>query len=430
MLSEHDLFPGITACLALKYLGFQLGPRSAPLKWLSQIDKFRHRAKEIASSHTASSILVAAYVSRAVPVLGYVAQLEAFPTKLAVVERNVLHNLFKLIPGSMTDRALHATHQLGLAFVPYLKLHCLSIQYRTAIRTIPEAIAVGFDMLRNAFAEHATLSNLSQNSYSTPGWDTEPYVVRLRQLQDNFASTIGSMRGVDSKKVAKRIMACPESISIQSHCIGVLHDAVASHDWAAFLARRFKLTFGIDISVDNFNRVLLYCRKVRPVLTFSFLRWSLNSLPTASRLHDGGHDECPFCGCADVRTSHLALCTPVIDSASRFAADRNAPCRTSVRPPLLSSFVKLSCNADSGTRLATNETDFIHPLPKWQHIMIFMGLHASSSPELELYWQRLFIIQQAFAALRSSSTVLDLSDESDSLTLLGHFHAAHLVLNR
>ena len=74
-------------------------------------------------------------------------------------------------------------------------------------------------------------------------------------------------------------------------------------------------------------------------------------------------------------------------------------------------------------------SDFHLPLSLQEHVSILMGLHASSSMELAQYWQRLFIVQQSFAALRSSCTVLDLHDANDAHVLLGHFHAASTCLD-
>lgn len=65
-----------------KYLGFHLGPSSSEKQWVAPSAKWRLRAKEIASSHCPSSAAALTYNTRAVPHMGYVAQLALLPTRL------------------------------------------------------------------------------------------------------------------------------------------------------------------------------------------------------------------------------------------------------------------------------------------------------------------------------------------------------------
>ena len=437
MLDSHRLFKGINPCLSLKYLGFILGPRSASFKWTKVISKFRRRAQDIAASQTASSLLAVAYTSRVLPVLSYISQLEDFPPELASVERNVLHKIFKMIPGTFTDRALLNTHQLGLHFLPSLEIYCFCARYRTATRTIPDAVIAGRHILMEALAsDETTLENLHRRSLSTPDWDTEPFAARLFKYTLDLTPLLESLnvaRGVCADGVVDRIAAIPNDYAYQRSCMRILHESFIKHDWAQFLARRFHLTFGARIQAVDVKQALELCTDIRSLLTFSFLRWTLNSLPTADRLHDSGHDSCPFCGLPNVTTSHLVTCRLALTAVTGFMSNGQVESAEHAVAPFLSSFVSLRVGQASQSvtiRNPTKETDFQQPLTLAQHISILLGLYANSALELQVYWRRLFLLQQAFIGLRRAQKIMNLRDSNDRDVLSSHFRAASLCLAR
>ena len=57
------------------YLGFCLGPPAGKLMWQGALTKYKQRIDSIALAHEATSLSVASYNSRALPTLGYIAQL-------------------------------------------------------------------------------------------------------------------------------------------------------------------------------------------------------------------------------------------------------------------------------------------------------------------------------------------------------------------
>ena len=57
------------------YLGFCIGPSAGKLMWQGALTKYKQRIDSIALAHEATSLSVASYNSRALPTLGYIAQL-------------------------------------------------------------------------------------------------------------------------------------------------------------------------------------------------------------------------------------------------------------------------------------------------------------------------------------------------------------------
>ncbi len=60
---------------AAKYLGFFLGPGAGARQWTLAVKKWKDRSLDIAFSHMGSLLAALIYNSRAIPVLGYIAQL-------------------------------------------------------------------------------------------------------------------------------------------------------------------------------------------------------------------------------------------------------------------------------------------------------------------------------------------------------------------
>ena len=127
------------------------------------------------------------------------------------------------------------------------------------------------------------------------------------------------------------------------------------------------------------------------------------------------------------------MCTLALLAVSQFISTGRVSLCEHMFIPFLSTFV--SSNAERLGRCrtlstTTKETAFVHPLTFDQHVALTVGLYASSWRELSVYWQRLFLLQQVYTALRSNATVLDLSSSDDIDALVGHLHAARLSLLR
>ena len=166
------------------------------------------------------------------------------------------------------------------------------------------------------------------------------------------------------------------------------------------------MTFGVDIAPAALSVVSRLATQIKPVLTLCFLRWALNSIPTASRLHDNGFNACPFCGEPDIRSSHLIVCHGVWHSA----VERCLSCIDRIRVPVSES--NALCIS-----LATPPTASMF-------VSARLGLDVLSISELKLRWQVLYLIQYAFISLRSRCRSLNLSSDDSRAELCNAFNAA------
>ena len=96
-----------------KYLGFYLGPKSLDPLWAAPICKWNARSKGIAHSHMGSTLAALKYKSRAVSVLGYIAQLQPPPGSIFPSERANLHHMLHLPTNSWEHNAFFHLGDIG-----------------------------------------------------------------------------------------------------------------------------------------------------------------------------------------------------------------------------------------------------------------------------------------------------------------------------
>ena len=196
-------------------------------------------------------------------------------------------------------------HEVGLPRALMLRPYSLSVLYRFSRISVPDAFASAVEVITGRrFPDGDLLSSLGQPSkhfrihpqFSTPLWDTAPIVGCLRTQVDRFH--------------------LPMDTSFQSQRAAYKYflEHMYPFSWSDFLVRRVRQTFpGFSSTCEKQLRSMLsvsmsQLSRLRPALASAWLRFTLNSLPTAHRLHDGKDDRCPWCHEQDVRTSHILQC--------------------------------------------------------------------------------------------------------------------------
>ena len=100
-------------CMSAKYLGFHLGPKAGADQWVAPLRKWQERAKDIAASHMGSKLAALTYNSRAVSVLGFIAQLAPPPDEIFPLEQATLHYIMHIPTNSFERRVFSNLEQLG-----------------------------------------------------------------------------------------------------------------------------------------------------------------------------------------------------------------------------------------------------------------------------------------------------------------------------
>ena len=300
--------PGLVAAkvsFCIEYLGVIIGLKCREKRWERAVTKFLARFRLISGAQRNLTFSVPSYNMFVVSVLSYIGQFFELPSHLHQRELDCLHKLFKFIPRTFPLAAFAHMHEVGLPRALMLRPYSLSMLYRFSRITVPDAFATASDIITGRrFADGDLLSSLGQPSkhfrihplFSTPLWDTAPIVGSLRAQFDRFQ--------------------LPASTSFQSQRAAYKYflEHMYPFSWSDFLVQRVQQTFPTlsSFSQEQLRFMLSFpisrLRRLRPVLAAAWLRFALNSLPSAHRLHDGKDDRCPWCLERDVRVSHILQC--------------------------------------------------------------------------------------------------------------------------
>ena len=293
---------GASCAFHVDYLGFTLGPRSSELVWKKPLEKYESRFAHVVSSHRPPSLVVPIYNMSVVSVLSYVCQFIEFPPHFHRKELHRLHRLFRFIPLSLPLAAFAHCGEVGLPEVLLLRPYALAVLHRYRHITSPSAFDRAMQVLSGEGDNQLIFSLLDSSISSshvfrnTPTWDSAPLVHRLRSQLDSLQ--VESEIMFDSQKLA------------YDYFVSILYP----FSWKEFLVRRVRHTFddlgafsesSLEASIEF---VLSRLPHLRPVLACAWLRFVLNSIPTAGRLHDGLDHRCPWCYCAHACVTHVLTC--------------------------------------------------------------------------------------------------------------------------
>ena len=165
-------------CSQAKYLGIYLGPVVGGKNWEAPMNKFIGRVEEIAQTRAPLEYACALFKSKALSVLGYVAQICKPPKALKVTELRAANKILRLATNSFTTNCVY---QLDAFHGPKLErpvvfLH--SCMIRAAAKTL-----AGFSQQHLALQEKVIdslpLAHLLSGSAKPEGWDSEAFCSKL-----------------------------------------------------------------------------------------------------------------------------------------------------------------------------------------------------------------------------------------------------------
>jgi len=119
-----------------KCLGFHLGPGGESKQWEAPIAKHKERAEEIARLDLPMQLSGARYNSRAVTVLGYVAQLSPLPKGLCNVELASGSKALGFAPRALSNGALFSLDSWKGVKLVQPSLYALACRIRAAAKTL------------------------------------------------------------------------------------------------------------------------------------------------------------------------------------------------------------------------------------------------------------------------------------------------------
>ncbi len=115
-----------------KYLDFYIGPAAKEHSWVAPLAKFDKQVRQIAAAGLSAAVSSLLYSSRAVSVVGYVAQIEALPAGLLRKETWAVNKVLHAPGGAFLPSVAAQLGSLKLKGLRSLSLSCAAALLRTA----------------------------------------------------------------------------------------------------------------------------------------------------------------------------------------------------------------------------------------------------------------------------------------------------------
>ena len=323
-----------------KYLGLYLGPSAGAEQWRKPIQKFLEITAQLKDNDLPMALAVRQFNSRAVPVLGYKAQMVPPPRNIIRIELTGILQALKLAGNSLTaDTAYMLKDWLGLDPVRP-SIYMEASMMRAAFKTL-----VNFESMHiklTALARESLPLNWAFSTSIPPGWDCEAFCTNLyhaskferkeplrRKLweptpgvqpspyttaQPSPYTTATKMalhrivadwrRGLGGKSLQKQFYNCIRDMSRDKWCETIQHKVNT-------------VLTGPDVGDISFcpqtKMELMMALKGVPVSVKScYLKTIINSWSTSQRYHEDVLLPCIF-GCSDQKDclEHYLVCDPM-----------------------------------------------------------------------------------------------------------------------
>ena len=288
-------------------------------QWVAPSAKWRLRANAIAATHCPASAAAVLYNSRAVPVMGFVAQLAILPAEVSTAERGVVSALLHAATNTFDEAAIFNLAVAGGPAITSLKVMSLATMARTAYKTLPDwrqccnILEQVTDDMPGVF--------LCTGVASPACWHSPPFAFNLRMVAEGFKSAPivdkfmkpshfinqSRMRLGDAAKDAARLLNRSRlpmgRKQIQKTLAIGFKEALLPPKLEALLASRFEKHFAAACSknvVPDWKALLAFLRTCQHHYAMIALKTLLNSWCTSTRYNDNSADSCIF-GCSHAK---------------------------------------------------------------------------------------------------------------------------------
>ena len=272
------------------------------------------------------------------------------------------------------------------------------------------------------------LISLARQFWKLPdGFDTSPYIFALQQAV-LLTSSRSSSRAQLQKEIDK---VDPQALGFRTSILQAMEQVLHPFDWITFLRDRIGRTYKFanwDTSRKeiDWQRCIDQVKLCRPVLITCWLRWTLHSIPTSRRLHDGLHGICPFCNTENDDIAHLMGCANAYSHAVQVLCSRANSANVSIfrerRASHLLSMARPFGLAAESFIFDTNEK---LPLSFISCVCARLALHEVELLKVQMRLCLLYLIQYSFIALRSRRCAGEAISDAD---LTGSMHATYSTL--
>ena len=270
--------------------------------------KWHARAKDIAYSHMGSLLAALTYNSRAIAVLGYIAQLTPPPPAIFPQEQAVLHHIMHM-PTNAFERSVFANlGQIGCKAYNGIHHFCQATLLRASHKTI-----IGWDAqwrnLREQAAELLPLRLVAEGALCSTWWDTLPFVHHLASAFYGTGSFAKSKATCDNMHT---VYAQGNKRNIQALALKALCTQGDGYSFY-FLFHRRCVPLGVShlgvLSRRDVHAALECAKLVNHSTSIAWLKTVTNAWCTSHRMHETNKLNCIFgCRTSPDRLDHYITC--------------------------------------------------------------------------------------------------------------------------
>lgn len=302
---------GVRVAFAATYLGVLVGPdATAEAQWAPARERYWACTCAIAAAGAASSVGMREYGRRALPCLGYVAQLLLPDATLARLDERARARLyrtpFRTIPAAIAGRPGTLAH----ADVVPAGVYAYATRFRAATTT---ATNVDDTTRRLAEARHrgGTLLSLSPRAQCVPevGWRAPAFADALRAATAPGAWSAAALRVLAAEDTQRRGRQRRVARAVREVALGGVSEAVSSRLswWGSHLGLG---PSDVATMRANVGRLIASWSKARPAVALAGARTLLNGWTTSARTA-GDTLSCRYGCVARDAVSHYVWCAPL-----------------------------------------------------------------------------------------------------------------------
>ena len=324
------------------YLGFQIGPSAGATQWDKPLAKFREAANAIALTRSSAAISVHNYNMRAVPTLGYKAQLTLAPNRIKDIERPSVLHVMHFATNSLNNATLFALSDFGGPQVRSIYATTLAALSRTARKTLP-LWSVSATLLEKSGGDHLPINTLINGRRWDQFWDSPPVAILMDAAANHFTAEKvarldlpgGSFLARNrasierASRAAGRTLDADPNLHIQRtyydsylkelYCElsnGTRVGAAQTRIFEQRLAQAFASLCN-PVPVIDWGPAARMLRAIPTNAAVTVFKTWANSWATSARYHDGKLDHCAF-GCPNEQDSleHYLACGPLWSSTA------------------------------------------------------------------------------------------------------------------
>jgi hypothetical protein len=185
-----------------RYLGIYLGPLAGEQQGVAPLAKLKDRISDIHAQKLPCALAVSKFISKGVPVLGYVAQVVPPPRNFKSIELASILKVLGMATSSLTTDAAYDLAYWGWNRITRPVLYMRACAIRAACKTLSNYEHMHTELAKLAFVG-LPVKRAMNNELIPPGWDSEALCTNLTHAIEGRITEIPAAKLLEFRKLVK-----------------------------------------------------------------------------------------------------------------------------------------------------------------------------------------------------------------------------------